>query len=85
MKNSWTVIIVLLFTILVFVSACMPSVKKAESMWTFMIYLNGDEEAMNQDYMKAFHEMIAKQVGSSDDVNIVIQFDRYEGIDDFGG
>lgn len=54
-------------------------------MWTFMIYLNGDDQDMHQDYILAFHDMIAKQVGSYEDVNIVIQFDRYKDISDFGG
>lgn len=66
------------------VAGCFPPCPKVKS-WTFMLYLNGDEVSMQQDYIAAFHEMIARQVGSSEDVNIVIQFDRYPGMDDFGG
>ncbi len=85
MRRRRTVMIVLVLFVLAFVSACLPHIKKAESVWTFMLYLNGDDAAMHPDFIKAFHDMIAKQVGSSEDVNIVIQFDRYKDMADFGG
>src|SRR6056297_946471 len=53
--------------------------------WTFMWYLDGDEVSMQQDFIAAFHNIIAANVGSTDEVNIVIQFDRYPHMDDFGG
>lgn len=52
--------------------------------WTLMLYLDGDEPAMQQDFVAAFHEMIAQGVGSSELVNVVIQFDRIPGRNDFG-
>jgi hypothetical protein len=51
------------------------------------MYLNGDEISMQQDYIKAFHEIVNSGVGSTDQVNIVVQFDRYvySPMPDFGG
>ena len=50
--------------------------------WTVMVYMNGDcdlEDAMLEDFL----EMAA--VGSSDEVNIVVQMDRTPGHDDSYG
>lgn len=69
----------------VLVTGCFFPSPHLGKAWTFMLYLNGDESAMQEDYIAAFHDMIAQQVGSTDDVNIVIQFDRYPGREDFGG
>ncbi|MFH1577351.1 MAG: clostripain-related cysteine peptidase [Candidatus Margulisiibacteriota bacterium] len=49
----------------------------AKKQWTFMLYLDGDEVSMQQDFNAALTEMISNEVGSSDDVNVVIQYDRY--------
>ena len=65
-------------------SSCfLPSTQQKE--WTLMLYLDGDESAMQQDFIAAFHDMIAKGVGSSQQVNVVIQFDRIPEREDFGG
>src|SRR6056297_1874828 len=53
--------------------------------WTLVLYLDGDESAMQQDFIAAFHDMIAKGVGSSQQVNVVIQFDRIPQREDFEG
>jgi len=50
-----------------------------------MWYLDGDEVSMQQDFIAAFYNIIASGVGSTDEVNIIIQFDRYPHMDDFGG
>ena len=50
-----------------------------------MWYLDGDEVSMQQDFIAAFYNIIAAEVGSNDEVNIIIQFDRYPHMDDFGG
>jgi hypothetical protein len=53
--------------------------------WTMMLYLNGDDAAINGDMLAMFSELIGAGVGSSEDVNIVVQFDRYfEPGNDFG-
>nr|HPN32289.1 clostripain-related cysteine peptidase [bacterium] len=44
--------------------------------WTFMVYLDGDNN-LEPDALDDFAEMAA--VGSNDDFNIVIQFDRISG------
>ncbi len=83
-KVHGTAIAIGILTI-VFVTGCFFPSPYLGKAWTFMLYLNGDESVMQEDFIVAFHEMVTKQVGSSDDVNIIIQFDRYPGRDDFGG
>ena len=58
---------------------------KNNKTWTFMWYLDGDEISMQQDFINAFYNIIATGVGSTDEVNIIMQFDRYPHMDDFGG
>lgn len=56
-----------------------------ERSWTVMLYLDGDERAMEEDYIAAFRDMVEAKVGSSEDVNIVVQFDRLpENNTDYG-
>jgi hypothetical protein len=69
-------------------SSAPPAPKK----WTLMLYLDGDDINMQSDFLDNLQEMIAAQVGSTADVNIVVQLDRYplhpdmRGVDPrFGG
>ncbi len=48
-----------------------------EAEWTIMLYQDADDEVLEQDIMIDFNE--AERVGSTDQVNIVAQVDRYEG------
>jgi hypothetical protein len=48
-----------------------------EAEWTIMLYQDADDEVLEQDIMIDFNE--AERVGSTDQVNIVAQIDRYEG------
>lgn len=60
----------------------------AKKQWTIIMYLDGDEFSMQQDFIAAFVEMISDEAGSTDDVNVLIQFDRYPTIptnEAFGG
>jgi len=66
-------------------SSTTPEPSTTPKKWTFMIYLDGDELAMQQDFIAAFSEMITAEVGSSDDVNVVIQFDRWPTMEAYGG
>ena len=79
------IIIGLLFSLTIF--GCCKSTEPdlQKKVWTFMMYFDGDEGSMQQDFIAAFYNMIAAEVGSNDDVNIVIQFDRIPHMDDFGG
>jgi hypothetical protein len=50
--------------------------------WTVMVYMNGDNN-LEQFALRDFREMA--KVGSSNDVNIVVQLDRIPGYDDGAG
>ena len=49
---------------------------EAANQWTFMVYINGDNN-LESAGINDFLEMA--QVGSDDDVDIVVQFDRIDG------
>ncbi|HPF17767.1 MAG TPA: clostripain-related cysteine peptidase [Thermotogota bacterium] len=83
MKKSMYLLSLLAFTIFMLPGCFLLSPQQKE--WTLMLYLDGDESAMQQDFVAAFHDMIAKGVGSSQQVNVVIQFDRIPQREDFGG
>lgn len=54
--------------------------------WTVLLYLVGENGDMEHDYLDAFQEMVALGVGSTDSVDIVVQFDRPKSPDPrFGG
>ncbi|MBU1027149.1 MAG: hypothetical protein KKA31_05400, partial [Candidatus Margulisbacteria bacterium] len=76
-----------LLAIIILISGCSlttnPSTPKKQ--WTLMLYLDGDEQAMQEDFLAAFREMISAEAGSSEDVNIVVQFDRLPTVEAFGG
>jgi len=55
----------------------------AESEWLVMLYQNADDEVLEGDIFTDLNE--AELVGSSDDVVIVSQFDRYDGAFDGDG
>jgi hypothetical protein len=50
--------------------------KARKAKWTIMVYMNGDNN-LESDALTDFHEMA--KVGSSPDVNIVVQLDRNGG------
>ena len=58
---------------------------KHRKEWTVIMYWDGDDTDIQTDLLNAFEEMVIAQVGSTDQVNIVIQFDRYPGKPDYGG
>jgi hypothetical protein len=55
----------------------------AESEWLVMLYQNADDEVLEGDIYTDLNE--AELVGSTDDVVIVSQFDRYDGAFDGDG
>ncbi len=83
MKKS--IIIFLLLSLTLFGCCKLTNPDTNKKTWTFMWYLDGDEVSMQQDFIAAFYNIIASGVGSTDEVNIIIQFDRYPHMDDFGG
>lgn len=52
-------------------------VAQGEAEWTIMLYQDADDEVLERDIMIDFNE--AERVGSTDQVNIVSQVDRFEG------
>jgi hypothetical protein len=54
-----------------------------ESEWLVMLYQNADDEVLERDIFTDLNE--SEVVGSSDDVVIVSQFDRYDGAFDGDG
>ncbi|MFH0801688.1 MAG: clostripain-related cysteine peptidase [bacterium] len=64
-----------------------PTPPPVPKKWTIMMYLNGDEFSMQQDFIQAFHEILDAGAGSTENVNIVVQLDRYiyNPMPDFGG
>ena len=83
MKKIIIICLLLSLTIFGCCKSTQPDLQK--KVWTFMWYLDGDEVSMQQDFIAAFYNIIAAEVGSTDEVNIIIQFDRYPHMDDFGG
>ncbi|MFP4461234.1 MAG: hypothetical protein ACLFQE_03480, partial [Thermotogota bacterium] len=79
-----TVLFVMIGMIAILLSGCFL-LSSQQKEWTLMLYLDGDESAMQQDFIAAFHDMIAKGVGSTDKINVVIQFDRIPHREDVGG
>ncbi|MFA5478504.1 MAG: clostripain-related cysteine peptidase [Candidatus Muiribacteriota bacterium] len=71
MKKSVSLILVFLFIVSV-------TSFSAQKEWTVMIFLNGDN---NLEQFSISDVIEAEAVGSSDKVNILIQFDRAEGYD----
>jgi len=53
--------------------------------WTVILYWDGDDIDIQTDLINAFGEMAVARVGSTDRINIVIQFDRYPGKSAYGG
>lgn len=47
--------------------------------WTLMLYLDGEDILMESDYIAAFDKIVEEQIGSTDEVNVVVQFDRLPG------
>jgi hypothetical protein len=54
----------------------MPKVSVPKKPWTFMVYMAGDNN-LDPDGVKDLKEM--KKVGSTNDVNVIAQFDRATG------
>jgi len=57
----------------------------ASRKWTIIMYWDGDDINIQSDLLNAFEKMATAKVGSSDEVNIVIQFDRFPGSTAYGG
>jgi hypothetical protein len=55
------------------------NIPDAEAAWTFMVYINADDTALEGPSINDFLEMAS--VGSNENVNIVVQFDRAPGYD----
>lgn len=49
---------------------------QSPKQWTIMLYLDGDDVDMQTDYLDTFEDIVNMKVGSTNDVNIVVQFDR---------
>ena len=54
-----------------------PAVTSKEGSWTVMLYQDADDQVLEQDIVLDFNEV--ELVGSTDQVNIVAQLDRFRG------
>lgn len=55
------------------------NIPEAEAPWTFMVYIDADDSILEAQAISDFMEMAS--VGSNEDINIVVQFDRAPGYD----
>ncbi len=71
--NHFRVIVVIFFVMILsmFLSSQEPTRKQTE--WTVMVFLNGDNN-LDAEALADFNEMA--KIGSKDQVNVVVQFDR---------
>ncbi len=67
-----------LFTLLAGIFICAADLKAEQAKWTFMVYLDGDNN-LEESGIDDFLEM--SSAGSNSDVNIVVQMDRIPGFD----
>ena len=77
-------LVVFVISGMLLISSCKTSVisqTAAPKKWTVMLYLNGDDPVLESDFVNAFDSMAKAKVGTSDQVNIIIQFDRIPGHD----
>lgn len=77
-KPLW--FLALLLPLILFIAGCDligPTSPVNKKSWTLMLYLDGDEVSMQQDFNAALLAMISAEAGSTDKVNVVIQYDRY--------
>jgi hypothetical protein len=51
--------------------------KPAKAQWTVLFYMDADDEVLEEDIITDLNE--AERVGSTDEVNLVVQIDRYKG------
>jgi len=54
-----------------------PNAASKDGSWTVMLYQDGDDQILEQDIFLDFNEV--EMVGSTDQVNIIAQLDRYRG------
>ena len=59
------------------VSGFTPPASSGEGSWTVMLYQDADDQVLEKDIFLDFNE--AERVGSTDQVNIVAQLDRFNG------
>ena len=57
--------------------AAAPAAYRADQTWTILLYQDADDKILEQDILIDLNE--AERVGSTDQVNIVAQIDRYSG------
>ena len=74
----WALTIILIGTVLPLVSTPARGNATPVARWTVLVYLDGDNN-LERDAIDDFIEMA--NVGSSDEVNIIVQFDRTPGYD----
>ncbi|MFQ6061001.1 MAG: clostripain-related cysteine peptidase, partial [Thermoplasmata archaeon] len=75
MKKIWTLLFSLICLLVAFVSLLNPS-EAEQAKWTFMVYMGADSSL--EDFgVYDFNEMA--RVGSTNDVKIIVQFDRRSG------
>jgi hypothetical protein len=87
LSRWWIVngILMLLLALTALNAAAAPPVQMDEAEWLIMVYSVADDEALEQDMLIDIQEM--EFIGSTDQVHIVVQVDRFDGsfdgMDDF--
>lgn len=75
MRQNMKLVSLLLILVLL-VAGCLPTPQPTQAEWTFMVYMDGDnnlEGAAIDDFLEM------AEIGSSDEVKIVVQMDRTHG------
>lgn len=75
-------VLCLSFFLLVPMISVVPSVSASPAKWTFMVYMDADN---NLDPAGVDDILEMQMVGSTDDVNVVILFDRYDKLCGYNG
>lgn len=63
------------------IGSCQASYSKTEKKWTILVYADGDNN-LDSDLIKEFESMA--RIGSTENINVVVQLDRAEGTDNHG-
>jgi hypothetical protein len=84
MRNNVALVLLLAVAFLLppMLPAAPADAPAAEKLWTFMVYLSADNN-LEPAGIHDFNEM--ETVGSTDDINIIVQFDRSPGYDSSNG
>ncbi len=76
-KITLGLVLVLIIPMVVSVSLSWAKPPKSRAQWTFMVYMDADN---NLDYYGELNMDAMKEVGSTQDVNIIVLWDKYDDV-----